>query len=73
MHESSECTDVEKRLIKISMQHEVSIYPTVIERQSAQPCLNVFSDKTVIALELYRETQGNDVSGTVKFFVLVAK
>ena len=73
-HESSDSTDVEKRLVKMSMLllDEVSVYPTVIERQRVQPCLNVFSDKTAIAIELYGETHGKDVS-TVKFLVLVAK
>ena len=33
-HESSESTDVEKRLVKMSMLDEVSVYPTVIERQT---------------------------------------
>ena len=72
-HESSESTDVEKRLVKMSMLDEVSVYPTVIERKRVQPFLNVFSDKTAIALELYGETNGKDVSGTVTFLVLVSK
>ena len=57
----------------MSMLDEVSVYPTVIEGQRVQPCLNVFSDRTAIALELYGETHGKDVSSTVKFLVLVAK
>lgn len=53
--------------MKMSMLDEISVYPKVIERQRVQPCLNVFSEKTSTALQMYGDKRGTDVCGTVKF------
>ena len=55
------------------MLDEVSVYPRVIERQRVPPCLNVFCEKTAIALELYGEKHGKDVLGTVTFLRIVCQ
>ena len=60
-------------IMKMSMLTEIAVYPKVIERQRVQPCLNVFCDKTAIALELYGEKHQTDVKGTVVLLQTVCK
>ena len=53
--------------LTISGLDEVSVYPKPIERQRVQPCLKVFSEKVIVALELWAKDKTVDVSGTVLF------
>ena len=52
-------------LVKQSMLREISVFPKVIERQRVQPCLDVFCDKTITALQKYGDAHRIDVTGTV--------
>lgn len=58
-------------LVKQSMLREISIFPKVIERQRVRPCLDVFCDKTITALQKYGDVNHVDVTGTVKFLRII--
>ena len=60
-------------LVKMSMLTGVAVYPKFIERQRVQPCLNVFCDKTAVALQLVSEKIQTDVRGTVLLLQTVTK
>ena len=47
--------------------HIISVYPKPTERQRVQPCLKVFSEKVIVALELRAKDKAVKVSGIVLF------
>ena len=63
----------QKIFFKMSDLDETSVYPKPIERQRVKPCLNVFSEKTIVALDLFGNKTKTDVSGTVLFLRKVHK
>ena len=57
----------ESNFFTMSGLDEVSVYPKPIERQRVEPCLKVFSEKVIVALELWDKDKSVDVKGTVLF------
>ena len=57
----------ENNFFTMSGLDEVSVYPKPIERQRIEPCLKVFSEKVIVALELWGKDKSVDVKGTVLF------